>query len=212
MRTARTLPIDVIVRTARRAPGPGVRVHRVAFQESEVTHRDGMPLTTPARTLLDLAAVLDVRELERAVAIAERQRMVEPSELASLLHANAHRPGVRALRSIVGADGRPSLTRSEAESKFLELVRRARLRLPETNIVVEGYEVDCLWRRERLIVEIDGFAFHSSTASFEQDRRRDAALTAAGYRVVRVTWRQLTCDREALLASLVQVLARSADR
>jgi len=89
---------------------------------------------------------------------------------------------------------------------LLALIRKARLREPEVNVVVRGYEVDLLWRAERLVVEVDGFAFHSSRTAFEADRRRDAVLAAAGFRVVRVTWAQLAQEPEALLARIAQAL------
>jgi very-short-patch-repair endonuclease len=74
------------------------------------------------------------------------------------------------------------------------------------NVMVRGFEVDALWERERLIVEIDGFAFHSSPTAFERDRRRDGILAAAGFRVLRVTWRQLTRETDSLLVCLAQAL------
>ncbi len=73
---------------------------------------------------------------------------------------------------------------------------------------VHGYEVDLLWREQRLIVEVDGYAFHSGRAAFERDRRRDVALQAAGYRVVRVTWRQMTREPHAVVAMLATLLTR----
>jgi very-short-patch-repair endonuclease len=118
------------------------------------------------------------------------------------------RRGSRALRAAL--DGEPALTRSEAERRLLALIRAARLPRPETNVRVEGYEVDFLWRPQRLIVEVDGFAYHSSRHAFERDRARDAALQAAGYRVVRFTWRQIAYDSHALVAQLSRLLAASA--
>ena len=101
----------------------------------------------------------------------------------------------------------PNLTRSEAERRALDLIRAARLPPPETNVRVCGHEVDFLWRRQRLIVEVDGYAFHSSRRSFERDRRKDQALGAQGYRVIRVTWRQLTEEPEVVVATLAAALA-----
>jgi very-short-patch-repair endonuclease len=102
----------------------------------------------------------------------------------------------------------PVLTRSEAETLALALFRSAELAEPQANVLVEGYEVDFLWETQRVVAEIDGFAFHSSPAEFERDRLRDAMLAAAGYRVVRVTWRQLTRGRDAVIARLAGALAR----
>jgi very-short-patch-repair endonuclease len=88
-------------------------------------------------------------------------------------------------------------------------LRQGQLPGPEVNAGLQGYEVDFFWRTERLVVEIDGFAFHSSRRSFESDRRRDATLAAAGVRVMRVTWRQLDSEPQALLVRLAQALVRS---
>jgi very-short-patch-repair endonuclease len=130
-----------------------------------------------------------------------------------LLDRHGRRPGARRLRAFVDACAQGGATRSRAERMFLALVQRARLPLPHTNVLVEGYEVDCLWRAQRLIVEVDGFAYHSASRSFDSDRRRDAALVAAGWRVMRVTWRQITGEPEAVAARIAQALARSgADR
>ncbi len=89
---------------------------------------------------------------------------------------------------------------------MLALVRAARLPMPDVNVRVGPIEVDFLWREERLVVEVDGFRFHSSRAAFERDRRRDAELQAGGLRVMRVTWRQLTREREATLARIARAL------
>ena len=100
----------------------------------------------------------------------------------------------------------PALTRSEAERAFHELVRAARLPEPEVNARVGRHEVDFLSRAQKLIVEVDDYAFHSSRSSFERDRRRDADLAATGIRVMRATWRQITSEREALAATLARAL------
>jgi very-short-patch-repair endonuclease len=88
-------------------------------------------------------------------------------------------------------------------------VDRARLPAPAVNLTVAGHEVDFFWRVERLVVEVDGFAFHRTRSSFEEDRLRDAELLAAGFSVQRVTWRQLVREPEAVVARLAQALART---
>ncbi len=192
----------------KRAPGPDICVHRItAISADETTRHENLPVTTPARTLLDLAQVLDTRELERALSVAERQGLLDRDAMMLLLARHPRRRGTPALRALLGDAHAPALTRSEAEARFLALLRKARLRLPETNVILNGYEVDCLWRSERLIAEIDGFAFHSSKDAFERDRRRDAVLTGAGFRVIRLTWRQLTHDSHALLVAVAQAQA-----
>src|SRR5690606_16440746 len=99
-----------------------------------------------------------------------------------------------------------TITRSKAERTFLALVRKAGIHPPETNAAVAGYEVDAVWRREKLIVEIDGKAFHSTSGRIAADRNRDFTLAAAGYRVTRITWHQLVRTPEALLVQLTRAL------
>jgi very-short-patch-repair endonuclease len=101
----------------------------------------------------------------------------------------------------------PSMTRSEAERCLLRLLARARLPRPHTNVRLGAYEVDAHWPAQRLVVEVDGYAFHSGRAAFERDRLRDMHLQLAGLRVMRVTWRQLVEEPEALAARLGVALA-----
>lgn len=195
--------VDVTVTAGHPRDKPGVSVHRVRHLDPrDVTRREGIPLTTPARTLLDLAAALDRRELARALEEAEVQRLVTRRQLTALLSRSRGRAGAKALRAALACYDAPSLTRSEAERRMLELIRAARLPAPRTNAHVNGYEVDLLWPEQRLIVEVDGFAFHSTRKAFERDRARDAQLQAAGYRVLRITWRQIQDEPEALIATL----------
>ncbi len=105
------------------------------------------------------------------------------------------------------APANPALARSEAEERFLALVRRAGLPEPEVNVALHGYELDLLWRDEGLAVEIDGYAFHGDRDAFEADRRRDAVLAAHGLQVFRITWRQITEEPEATLVLVTQALA-----
>jgi very-short-patch-repair endonuclease len=118
------------------------------------------------------------------------------------------RRGVAALSGATRAE--PRFTRSEAERRLLELIREARLPEPETNVKVHGYEVDFFWRERGLAVEVDGYAFHSSRAAFERDRRRDAMLHACGVAVLRVTWAQIADEPVALVASLAVATASAA--
>lgn len=198
---------EVIVfgRDCRRA---GIRTHLLAsLPRRDVRRLGGIPVTSPPRTLLDLAAVVALRDLERATAEAQVRGLTRPSELLSLLARAGRRPGVAALRSVIEADAGRALTRSELEERFLALIRRAGLPTPDVNARAGSLEVDFLWRDHRLIVEVDGFRFHSSRAAFERDRRRDAELTTLGYRVLRVTWRQLVGEPESTLVLVAQALA-----
>lgn len=201
--------VEVIMPRRSRRRIEGVRIHRVRdLPSNEVTTVDGIPVTTPARTLLDLAGVCRLRELEQALAHALRMKLVTRDEVRALTDRHPRHRGVGALRSLLAAESAPAFTRSKAEDRFLALVRRSRLPSPELNERVLGHEVDALWRAERVIAEIDGFAFHNSTRSFTLDRRRDADLTAAGYRVLRFTWADVTQASHATIARLAAALAR----
>jgi len=205
--------VDVTLPFADRRKRPHVRVHRTRqLEPDEVTTFEGIAVTTPARTLVDLSGCLRPRELEQTLARAERLELVSAEELAALIARRPRRRGIPELRSLLAPNGRPALTRSEAEERLLALVRKAQLPPPETNTRFSGFEVDFLWRAERLVVEVDGFAFHSSANRFEQDRLRDARLAAKGLRVMRVTWRQLEREPVAVAARLAQTLALATSR
>ena len=151
---------------------------------------DGVPVTTLARTLLDLAAAVPTDHLERALAQSERLRIYDHRAVEDVLaRANGH----RGARRLAAATARPSaLTRNELEARFLAAVRRAGLPEPGANVLLDvpdhgPCEVDFLFADHRLIVETDGWETHGTRSSFETDRARDAALQAAGYRVLRFT-------------------------
>jgi very-short-patch-repair endonuclease len=200
-------PVDIAVSGRQGVPRPGIRIHRVkALDQRDVNRIDGLPVTTAARTLLDLAAVLPSDLLERAAAEAQVRRLVRRRDLVDQLERNQGRRGVRALRELLDERG-AAPTRSEAERRLLRLIRSADLATPEVNARVGRYEVDFLWRAERLVVEVDGFAYHANRRAFESDRRRDATLAASGYMVLRVTWRQIVDAPEAVIARIAATLA-----
>jgi len=175
---------------------PGLIVHYAVLPEDEVAAERGIPVTTVARTLLDLAAVAKPRWLERAVREAEVRRLGDRPSLDELLARYPHRRGIVAVRTIL-AERRLGLgvTRSALEDRFLMLIRQAGLAMPELNAALDlrdrWIEVDCLWRDQRLIVELDGRAVHGTSFAFDADRERDRALQAMDWTVIRITWRQL---------------------
>jgi hypothetical protein len=179
-------PIDVTAPTKR--AHRGIVLHRSATAD-RTTHY-GIPVTTPARTVLDLADVLDPASLTRAVNEARLRHLLSAADLERTL---AGSPGRR-----TGAfESTHAPTRSVFEDMFLAFIDRHDLPRPEVNQHIHGYEVDMLWRPQRLVAELDGRAYHEH--SFERDREKDAHLLAAGLTTIRVTWRRLTetPDREA---------------
>ncbi len=190
--------IDVTVpRESGRRSNASIRVHRPVVPP-EVTIHNSIPVTTPTQTLIDLSSVLPRPALEAALEAAERLRLLDLGALP---------PRLQRLAGAIDTD-----VRSPLEARFLALCRENGLPRPLVNTVVEGYEVDFCWPGHRVIVETDGHRHHGTRAAFERDRERDAALTAAGWRVVRVTHRRLaTRPREvaALLERLLSVRSPS---
>lgn len=186
----------------------GIRVHHAHLPPDEITTHNGIPITTVPRTLFDLAAVLPERQLERALNEAEVLRRWDELSLDRLLHRYPGRSGSRAIRAVLhkrraGA----TVTRSELEERFLTLIDRGGLPRPEINVLIEGFEVDAVWRDARVVVELDGRATHGTAEAFERDRERDRALQVAGWRPIRVTARQMATARHALVADVRQLLA-----
>jgi very-short-patch-repair endonuclease len=198
--------IDVTVLTGkgRRA---GLRIHKSArLAPHDIRHLRGLPVTNPARTVIDLAECGTDRELERATYEAIRRRLLTARHLHGELDHYRGRRGIARLKKLLDQGDPPTITRSVAEDRFLALIRSAGLPMPEVNVRVHGYEVDFLWRDQGLVVEVDGFQFHSTRDAFERDRQRDAELHAAGLRVQRVTWRQVVETPYATLANVVRAL------
>jgi very-short-patch-repair endonuclease len=174
----------------------GIRLHFADLPADETTVHHGIPVTTIARTLLDLSAVVQQHELRSAFRQAEQLQLRDPLGIAALIARYPRRPGGPLLKAAFEeAQLGLSVTRSELEERFQALLLDAALPGPATNVRIEGHEVDCAWPDERLIVELDGRGFHDSGDAFEADRARDRRLEAAGWRVVRITWGQVT--REA---------------
>jgi very-short-patch-repair endonuclease len=199
-------PVDVTVIGRDLAGRRGIRVHRARLDPGDIRRRHRLPVTSPARTLLDVAGSSPSRRsFERAFDEARVGRLVTDQELNAQAHAGGHR-GAPVIRALLRRESGPAFTRSEAEERLLALIRAARLPAPRVNARVGRHEVDLLWEEQRLVVEIDGYAFHSSRAAFERDRLRDAELQALGFRVMRVTWRQIAEEPHALLARIAQAL------
>ena len=180
-----------------------IRVHRVRrLEPADVTVHDGIPVTTIARTLLDLAEVLQPHQLENAFEQAERLQLLDLEALEETCRRNPGRRGLRPLTRLL-EQARPAPdTRSGLERRFLRLCARFGIDPPLVNTAVEGFDVDAFWPAHRLVVEVDSRGFHSTRAAFERDRVRDAHLQVAGYRVVRITERRMQEEPDVVAQTL----------
>lgn len=194
---------------------PGIVAHATpTLRPEDVTTRDGIPTTTVARTLLDLADVVPRRQLERAVEQAEMLRLFDLRAVDdALAHANGRRGAAVLSAALADLDDEPGLTVNEMEDRFLELCRAGGLPEPEVNqwlAVDDGplVKADFLWRRQRLIVETDGWGSHGTRQGFERDRLRDQRVQVAGWRVLRFSRRQVLREPRRAIATTATLLAR----
>jgi hypothetical protein len=193
----------VTVPASGRAKRKGIVLKEVrALHEKDRTTRDGIPVTALARTLIDVFATESEERTERALEQAERMGLLDGRALDDACKRAPNRKGVRAIRARLRQHRAPALSRSALERRFLIFCREYGLPMPEMNAWVEGYEVDALWRRQKVIVELDDFYTHGTRASFESDRVRDAKLQSLGYRTPRVTDKRLKAEPEAVAFEL----------
>jgi very-short-patch-repair endonuclease len=196
---ATRIDVSVPARSGRRHR-PGIRLHRCTrLAPEDVTIHEGIPTTTVARTLLDLADQLSDQALKRAIDETDFRRLFDLSALIAAVDRNPGRSGAKVLRAVCAE---AELTRSVLEDRFLELVRKRGLPRPRVNAWLEGYEVDFYWPDANLGVEIDGFAAHGTRARFESDRRKDRALHRAGIDTIRLTATALRYEEDAIAADL----------
>ncbi len=202
--------VDVIVpgHGGRRGPS-GVRVHGArTLLPRDVAVVDGMPVTSLARSVLDYASGATGQRTRAVLEKIERMGRLIGRELDDVLARNANHRGTKRLRAALSEiEGPAPWTQSELEDRFLALIRAAGLPEPEMNVLVEGELVDALWRDQKLIVEVDGWGYHRSREQFETDRRRDARLQVAGYRVIRLTQQRIATEPRAVAAQLRALLA-----
>jgi hypothetical protein len=171
----------------------GITAHRCRLDPRDRTVRDGIPVTSIPRTLLDLAEILKPAQLQRSYERAERLRVLDVAAIHELLGRSNGRRGVAALRDVLAYDpSRAAEASSELELRFLDLLRAAGLPLPQVNVLVEGFLVDAYWSSARLVVELQGYAYHSDRTTFERDHTRIAQLRLAGFEVLALTHRQVS--------------------
>jgi very-short-patch-repair endonuclease len=169
--------------------------------------REDLRVTSPERTLHDLAATIGQADLDRTVNEAQVKGLTTPQALLSHLARSSRCHGTKQLHEALRHE---VVTNSELQRRMSDLISRVGLPQPKTEASVEGYVVDFLWPDHRVIVETDGHAAHGTRRRFETDRARDAHLTACGYRVLRFTWRQLVNEPEVVAARLAAALALAA--
>ena len=196
--------VDVTVAGRNFAPRSGVRRHRVAkLPRHEVTKMRGIPMTTVARTIADLAATEPRNEVEHAFQDALYRKIVTDKAVAAIIGREPRRRGAPLIRAVLDD---PRMTRSEKERALLRLIEQAQLPRPLTNVNVYGYLADAYWPGEGLIVEFDGWDAHGHRLAFESNRKRDQVLLAHGIRSMRVTGRHLKGEPLGLTARIAQAL------
>jgi very-short-patch-repair endonuclease len=206
----RAVEVSVLARSARRRPG--IAVHRrLHLAPDDLAVCDEIPVTSPIRTLVDLAVRLDPAELEATINAADRRELVDPESLRSALTQRAGQPGVARLRAVL--DRRTFvLTDSELERRFLPLAREAGLPTPRTRARLNGFRVDFYWPELGLVVEADGLRYHRTPAQQSRDRRRDQAHTAAGLTPLRFTHADVAHEPDHVRTTLARVARRLTSR
>lgn len=210
----RAIPVDVIPPNWSGRKIQDIRWHRVRFPTpDEVETQSGIPCTTPARTMVDMAGHLGRKSLGRLVEQAAVLRLLDVPEVDRVL-ARGRRRGAPSLRAVLDPwrtdDERRPRLRSPLEARVLPSLVAAGLPRPECNVKLridgERLEVDLLWKKQRLAIETDGEETHGTRSAFQSDRKRDQVLVAAGYRVARVTWRQAEDEPAAVVARIKRML------
>lgn len=200
-----------VTRATRCQVRSGLTSHCCMLRSDEVTRVDGIPVTSPPRTVFDVAASSTLGELERALNEMEVRGITDELSIPDLLERYPRKRGAARLRALLSDETAVrGVPRKELEERFASLLDGTDLPRPRRNadVAVSGrlFEADCLWVEQRLIVELDGRATHGTRRAFERDRERDRLLQADGWRVVRITWRQLRDDAPAVLADLRRLL------
>lgn len=200
--------IHVTVPRRKKPAVAGVIVHLTRHMTSaDWTIKDGIPVTSVARTLLDLAGVVSQRELIVAIEQAEKLRIFDLRAIEQLLGRSRGRRGAKALRAALAeVYGEPADTRSPLEDDFVDFCRMRHIPSPQLNVVIAGFCVDAAWPDKKVVVELDSRQHHTGIHAFEEDRKRDAKLQVAGHRIVRVTRHRLTREADDLEGDLRRLL------
>jgi very-short-patch-repair endonuclease len=202
--------IEVICPPGRIVRRNGIVSHELAVRDDEWVIEDGIPVTSPFRTIFDLVARVPMRELERAFHEAEARQVTDRVSLPMLLERYPGRRGSRNLRALLGSKAPVMITRNEFEEAFLTLVDAHGLLRPRMNAPysIRGrfFEIDALWEEQRVAVELDSRSIHGTAKRFESDRLRDRILVAEGFRTMRITWQQLQEEPQEIARDLKAAL------
>lgn len=183
----------------------GIFIHRGRLHPEDRAVLDGLPVTTVARTLFDLAEFDSFKHLESAWEEADRLNLLQLSAIERVCERGFGRRALKPIRRLLAEARIGEITRSPLEDAFAAFCHAHHLPQPSFNTTLLGYEIDALWPAQRLAAELDSWEFHRHRAAFERDRARDTALQAAGYRTIRITDRRMINDSTTLLNQL-QVL------
>jgi very-short-patch-repair endonuclease len=205
LRPGTARPIHVLVPDGQHGATPhGVIVHRSRILEPrDIRIHRGLPVTSPARAMLDIAATLPERDLGYILNEGLTKRLLTERDIYELLRRAGRHPGRHTLTNLM-ANWTGTLTESQAQRQLLELIRDAGLPLPRTEVPLLDYRADMFWPELKLIVEVDGYGVHGTRSAFERDRRRDARLRAAGYTVIRFAASDIEHRPLAVIAALAQ--------
>jgi very-short-patch-repair endonuclease len=198
--------VEITCHPSTRVRRNGIVSRRSIVADDEWLMKDGIPVTSPFRTIFDMAAIAGMRELERAFHEAEAREMRDRVSLPMLLERYPGRRGAKSVRALLGSKAPVAITRNDFEEAFLALVDAYGLLRPRMNadLAIRGrfFEVDALWEKHRFAVELDSRSIHGTRKRFESDRQRDRILVAEGWRTMRITWQQLQEEPAEIAADL----------
>ncbi|MBV9335293.1 MAG: DUF559 domain-containing protein, partial [Solirubrobacterales bacterium] len=209
LRKAHPFEVELSVLGRSCASRKGIRVHRIRqIDRREVRRHDSLWVSSPARALLEIASTLSPGELASAIDDGLAAGVLKRGEVEEVLERNRPCRGAERLAAVIAHGAGAAITRSRAEGAFLTLIRDARLPTPDVNEPFGRWEADFMWRPQRLVVEIDGYGFHSGPRAFNRDHEKVLALQAAGFEVLRFTRDQVVKRPAFVVATVAAALAR----
>jgi very-short-patch-repair endonuclease len=186
----------------------GVKLHRTRLLDArDIRVRHGLPVTSPARTLLDSASRTSMRALEHMFTEAVTLKIVSPADLEDVIARGRGRSGCAALHALLDEESDPAFTRSDGEKRMCALVRKAGLPEPLVNAPLHGFEVDFYWPAHSVVVEVDSYGFHTSRWAYERDRDKDAVLRSHGMPPLRFSRRQVRDEPLLVITQVAQAIA-----